>query len=204
MLNEVMKKLSKWDSLKTVQTNKIVSSTYIWLIIVPLFAKAFLKIESIGFTLNETFYSIDLTLPFSWKFFFFSALSFVIGNLIYLFFSSEFIKKYDDYGDFKAKGALVSEIENFVSSQDVELKKNVERLVNIARYKLEDQKVEAVEKIDNAAQKEREYFWVVYNEQNEINIKSRYWCLFFYALGGVLFLCVAIPNVWWVLVELFG
>lgn len=64
-----------WSTLKAIQNNKIVKSTYIWLFIVPLLAKILSKIDAnLYLDIAGKVYEIDLALPFSWKLFFLSAL----------------------------------------------------------------------------------------------------------------------------------
>ena len=189
------KKFSLWSSLKTVQTNKIVSSTYVWLVIVPVFAKAFSAIESVKFEMSGVYYTIDLTLPFSWVVFFFSALCFVVGNVIYVFSCSEFIKNYNDYGDFKSKGVLISELDNYSSQGGKSLDLRIEAdCIDSSSTGAHD----AYEDIGHKS------FWNVHREQDVLNKTSRWSCLLLYIIGLVLFLVVAFTNFWWVISELIS
>lgn len=188
-------KFSLWSFLKTVQTNKIVSSTYVWLVIVPVFAKAFSAIESVKFEMSGVYYTIDLTLPFSWVIFFFSSLCFVIGNVIYVFSCSEFIKNYNDYGDFKSKGILISDLDNYCSQGGKSLDARIQELsINLSG----GDTYNAFEELNNSS------FWNVHKGQDVLHKKSRLSCLFFYTIGFGLFLFVAFTNLYWVISELIS
>ena len=79
-----MKRLIEWDQLRKIKEIRVIRSMYIWLFIVPVSAKALSTIntEAKLIIFNHIF-DVNLTLPFSWKIFYFSALSFAIANVIY-------------------------------------------------------------------------------------------------------------------------
>ena len=71
----VVQKVPTWSSLNSLGKSKTLKSSYIWIVVVPLVAKLFSKIEStIDFTLFGAKISVNLSLPFSWQMFYFSAL----------------------------------------------------------------------------------------------------------------------------------
>jgi ribosomal protein L35 len=95
------KKFAHWDKLRTIQNSKIISSTYVWLFVVPLAAKFLSKInDTFKITTDGIVYEFVLKLPFSWEVFFYSSLCFVIGNILYIVKAPELIKDYKDYGEF--------------------------------------------------------------------------------------------------------
>lgn len=90
-----------WSELGKKQHLKSVRSMYIWLLIVPIIAKSFSQIESVAdITVYGHQFTIHLGLPFSWKIFYFSALAFVIANLIYGWKCYPIIQENSNYADF--------------------------------------------------------------------------------------------------------
>lgn len=82
-----------WENLKKLQNIKVINSMYIWILIVPVLAKAMRLIEGIvDVTIFDYTFSIDLGLPFSWYLFYFSAIFFVLGNLMVIIFCPSIIK----------------------------------------------------------------------------------------------------------------
>jgi hypothetical protein len=66
--------INKWSVVQKLSRNKLLASSYVWLIIVPIFAKLLAQVESpIELTNIAAGLVIDLTLPFSWKVFYCAA-----------------------------------------------------------------------------------------------------------------------------------
>jgi len=59
---------------------------------------------------------IGFELPVSITLFYFSAISFVIANSIYVFIRPEIIKKYNDFGDFRNKGLGEKYLKTYVTN----------------------------------------------------------------------------------------
>jgi hypothetical protein len=97
-----------WITISKIGQSKFVQSFYVWLIIVPIIAKFFVEIP-----ITEDY--IILELPFSWIIFYFSALAFVIGNILYLR-CPEIIKEYSSYRDFVSTGRGEEEIEKYLKN----------------------------------------------------------------------------------------
>lgn len=80
-------------------------SAYFWIVAVPMAAKLFEAIESgSNFVIPGTSISITLSLPFSWKVFFLSALLTSLGNLIYSLTCPAIIRDYSNFRDFENQG----------------------------------------------------------------------------------------------------
>lgn len=125
-----------WSFLRSLRTNRLVSSTYIWLIIVPVAAKAASGLsESLSFEVGGATHSISLTLPFSWQIFFLSALIFVIGNILFVVFSPKFIQLYSDFGYFTRLGGRVDQLEAHKDEAMEESENQKERLQKLAGIK---------------------------------------------------------------------
>lgn len=94
-----------WESLKNLANSKIVKSSYIWLVVVPLVARLLSEIDDV-IILNIFGSSIRIAtaLPFSWQLLFFSACIFTVANIIYLVFCPDLAKKYTNFTEFEDHG----------------------------------------------------------------------------------------------------
>jgi hypothetical protein len=173
-----------WDKLRTVQDNKIVSSTYVWLVIVPTAAKASSKIQEI--------FNVDISLPFSWQVFFYSSLFFVVGNVVFLVSAPEIIKEYRDYSEFLTSKRDVKYLKEFRNARMVERDEHIDRMVSIGGGRTA---------VNNPMDSDKmaEYFYKIYDESNVEYVWVRSFCGLLYSIGFVLFSWVAISNIWWVL-----
>lgn len=86
-MNKLLSKLNMgWQELRQIQRSKFISSMYIWIFVVPVVAKLLFKIEEhLAFDFFGQKIELVLSLPFSWKIFFYCALSFSIANSIVSF-----------------------------------------------------------------------------------------------------------------------
>jgi hypothetical protein len=97
--------INKWSFVQKLSRNKLLASSYIWLVIVPIFAKLLAQVESpIELTNIVAGLVIDFTLPFSWKAFYCAALLFSISGLVYSLCCPKLIQSVQSYGDFKQQG----------------------------------------------------------------------------------------------------
>jgi hypothetical protein len=97
--------INKWSFVQKLGRNKLLASSYIWLIIVPIFAKLLVQVESlIELTNIAAGLVIDLTLPFSWKVFYCATLLFSISGPVYSLCCPKLIQSVQSYGDFKQQG----------------------------------------------------------------------------------------------------
>lgn len=92
-----------WLSLSSFSKSKLVKSMVYWLFITPIVAKALSSINQIDLSSVGFDGSINITLPFSWTLFFFSALFFSIGNFLYTLKCPELIRDYSDFNDYISK-----------------------------------------------------------------------------------------------------
>lgn len=95
----------KWSNVAILGNNKVVVKSYIYLIIVPILARMLNKLES-PFQANLTsdyILIIDLKLPFNWVLFYFAALCFTFGTIIYSLFAPTIFKEEQSFGDFEFK-----------------------------------------------------------------------------------------------------
>lgn len=185
-MDELLTTLSRftsWDRLRRLPANKIIASSYIWIVIVPVVAKIFSRVqETIVIGLNENKIEILLALPFSWKLFFFSALCFTVGNVIFSIFCPYAIKRYSNYDEFIMGGGDFSDL--IFLKRDLPIDKKTEfevRETNSSKNGLDVM------------------FWFSYKGVREIKFICRLIISFFYVVGFSLFSIVALSNIWWVI-----
>ena len=103
-----------WSSLRAFGTNRVVKSAYLWLVLVPIAGKFLSAVNDVAdFQILGTQVSVHLSLPFSWKVFFFGALAFSFGNSIWQFCCPEIIRKHSNYSDFINQGRTVLDIKHY-------------------------------------------------------------------------------------------
>jgi len=174
-----MIKALDWSKLKKVPKNKLVSTSYIWIVIVPIVAKVFSKIESIVYLkIGDVRYELILELPFSWQMFFWSALLFTVGNVLFSWLCPFIVKNYDNFDHFQLNGGTESIIRNNLSAKSL----NAGLIINNKRN-------EGIEK----------YFWAAYESEKTEYEKYRSIISMFYLTGFSLFLCVSMSNIVWVI-----
>ncbi len=174
--------LLQWSKLKALQQNKLVKTSYIWILIVPFLSKFFSKIsDNLVFNIQGKVYELDLILPFSWKIFFISALLFTFANMLFYLFAPRIVKEYEGYGDFEAQGKTYKKLEDYFSSH--EHSKSMGRI-----YCNEGEKP-----LD-------ELFWEIYEDRDK-NTHSlvRYFASLLYLIGLVLSGYIFIQSIWWVI-----
>lgn len=94
---------------------KLVKISYIWIILVPIMAKALNGIsDTIPIKFGNVTIDFNVALPFSWQLFFFSALAFSLAQFLYALFCPEIIKKYKNVGEFKDDGKTVIQLSSYL------------------------------------------------------------------------------------------
>ena len=182
--------LSVWSALKKTESNRIVRSMYLWLILVPIIAKLMSKFNGpLNLTFSGNIYQFDISLPFTWGIFFFSALSFTFANIVFIIFAPSIIKDNDDYSDFESAGKDKRHLEKYYS---LKMKRDWARHSS-----------SLMSKHSGLYPDIKERFWKAFDERDASHERARYSCLFFYSFGFALFFVVALENLWWVLSEVF-
>jgi len=76
--------IPRWSQLNRIGQSRTLRSSYIWLFAVPLLAKLLSRFNNdIVIPFWETPLRFHLSLPFSWKVFYFSAFAFALASFIY-------------------------------------------------------------------------------------------------------------------------
>ncbi len=91
-----------WSDIAKFGQSNIAKSAYIWLILVPLAANTFSKLDSlvhVEFLGHE--WGLKLKLPFSWRLLFWASLSASVANVIYSSRCPKIIRDFADYRTFR-------------------------------------------------------------------------------------------------------
>lgn len=108
-------KFIKWSTISLFGNNKIINRSYIYLFIVPTFAKLFSKIESpLIIEFNEYKFNLVFELPFTWQLFFWSAIFFTIGTIIYNLRAPKIIKENTSFADFIKERKNFNHLESYI------------------------------------------------------------------------------------------
>ena len=98
----VLALLPSWSGLRGLSRSRALSSSYIWLLIVPLLAKALEHVPSnIEWNLWGDHGHLSLTLPFSWVDLFFCALALSLGNLVFLTRCPKLVREFESFTSFQ-------------------------------------------------------------------------------------------------------
>lgn len=101
-----------WSMINSLGKMKFSKSSYYYLVIIPILVKLTEYLENpFSIPLGQNSIKLNLELPFSWYLFYFGAISIAIGTFIYQVFCPNFIKKFQNYGEFINTG----ESDNYLS-----------------------------------------------------------------------------------------
>lgn len=99
--------LISWGNLASLENNKFVQRALVFLFIIPMVAKFLSKIDNpVKLKINDYLLTLDISLPFSWIAFYFSALAFTISILIFRFLAPKIIREYSDLGSKVNEGKI--------------------------------------------------------------------------------------------------
>lgn len=205
-----------WKLISVFGKNKVINRSFIYLILVPMLAKLFSKIQSpIELSLGGEIMKINFVLPFSWKLFFFSALVFTLGAIIYNLFAPSIIKDNNSLGDFlndrKSSTHLVKyrdEIginERQMGEYGVNIFDLLNELIDLSSYR-DNKNITEIgiyfytqrPIFDSQFRNDSNLntnFWMLYNYANESRKIAIILSMFFYILGFIMILIVFIQSV---------
>ncbi|HCH0720604.1 TPA: MFS transporter permease [Vibrio parahaemolyticus] len=196
-----------WRELKLIQSTKLVQSTYVWLVVVPIAVKLLNQFgDTATIKIGGIPHTIDLVLPFSWQMFYLSALSFVIGNIVFIAFAPKISKEFLDYGDFKAKGKLAKDIGMYASREHANRTEQINNIMKSCRDYglLKFEPSQNPNDAYHASENEKQKFWDLFNERVTSRLWGRIICTLCYFSGMVFFVIVALQNVYWTINEIFS
>lgn len=109
-----------WITIDSLGKLRFSKSSYYYIVIVPVLAKALEKIKSpVSFIFGDNEFLINIDLPFSWYCFYFGAVAIAIGSLLYQLFCPEIIKNYKNYGEFMASGESDAYLDRTVRKYEI-------------------------------------------------------------------------------------
>ena len=205
--------IPNWTTLSSLGKAKIFKSSYLWIVAVPVIAKFLGEIEDIIF-INAfgVQWNLTISLPFSWKLFYFASFAFGLGMAIYAFRSPEIIKKFDNYSEFLTDGNSPYQVREYfikhINSEKVgyDLKYRVSLFlqefteagtksqIEINNCKTNKDLVKIVFNNQIETSKVIDAFWFTQDAFNTSNKYSRLFCSICFFFGIVLFSYVLLEN----------
>ncbi len=174
-----------WRLIRSMPDNKFVANSYVWLIIVPVFTKAFsFSGDSFAFSFGDDTLVLLLDLPFSWRLFFLSALLLTMGNILYHIFCPFIVKEYSNFSEFYL---------NASSFQDSEVGLNSDEMIEF--HRIFDPSEYSF--ISGHGTKEREMYYKTYCRQSASRPRLRWASSAFYVLGLALIFFAILSNIYW-------
>jgi len=178
--------MSDWRNINRLGKNRLLGTSYFWLVVVPILAKLLSIIENpLDFTHFVPGLKIDLNLPFSWQLFYFSAVMISIAGAIYHLCCPKIIKYFNDFSDYQKEGRgspyLISyseRLKNFTIEGDAS------RLVDEPIGIDHEQRM-----LLNAM-----LFWQIYEYEKVTSPVARFICFSLYIIGILLLLIVLFDN----------
>ena len=196
-----------WINLKNINSSKFISSMYIWIFIVPIFVKLFELInkEYYSFIIFGEIIPIQLTLPFTLIYFYFSAVFFAIGNIIIKIQCPLIIKENNSYSDYLESGKKLSQLKPYIDDINFDWNKlalEVDKKIESENYHsrswskipMLDRKIEQRDKMNSDKEDPKNYFWQIYDKANLCRVISRHFVGIFYSIGFLLFGIVLFEN----------
>ena len=216
----------QWSTLNRFGQSSLLRTSYVWLFLVPIAAKAISEIKE-RMPLNVVGYKFDVLpgLPFSWTAFYFMSVSFAIATFVYSWRCPSIVRRYPSFAQFRDEGTSWKEI----ISSFVDLHRRpfhadewapllvTEGLtflgyfcgrdtvpVRTARGLHKNAKQFAVAMIDCEIREQAiaDAFWYVQGRADAAEPSSRRTCTIAYIVGFGFFLFVMGQNCWYVLKHL--
>lgn len=191
-----------WSQLRRINHVRLINSMYIWLFIVPISARL---LENIGemaelVVFGHTF-SAQLTLPFSWVAFYFSALAFAAANSVYQIRCPSIIKEQSGYAEFRESKKGVEHLDRYLPEIDMNWEGLRQLLVSQDGY------FDEIAEVSNPATDDgilRKRFWAAYAWGDKSRKIAKFIASTLYGVGGALLMYVLCQNVAFVINYLFA
>lgn len=186
-----------WRNIYKFKALKFVNGMFIWLIIVPVLAKA---TQSAGSVATLIFlghpFLVHLELPFSWVAFYFCALSFAAGNGICKLWCPRIISDHENYSGRHDYYSGLAEIERYA----IEIGMNLEGVRRSAEAReAHFEKVLDVSLRREEFSLENDLFFEVQERADTVRASARRAATSCYALGLILLVVVLCQNMLYVL-----
>jgi hypothetical protein len=94
-----------WTTLRSIGESRVLRSSYFWIVFVPVVVKALRLVEPlVSIVVAGQTWKLDLSLPFRWTAFFYSALFAALGHALYVWRCPQIVRQYDSFTAFAAGG----------------------------------------------------------------------------------------------------
>ncbi|GEK46237.1 hypothetical protein HPA02_05200 [Bisbaumannia pacifica] len=187
MIEKKLDSLTSWQNLKSAARLPFVGSMYIWIFIVPIAAKALESIPETGaFTIFGQDIRLNLSLPFSWVVFYFSALAFAVANVLFKVRCPSIIQENDSFSDFAASRKGITHLDKYLFEAGMNWEGLRQALERADEHFHGNMQIEVYEGKSEPLQRE---FWMVMRYADQCSSRTRYLAalsyLFAFALIGV-------------------
>lgn len=177
--------MNSWDSINKLGKNKLLATSYVWLIVVPLFAKILSLIENpLDFSAYIPGLIINFSLPFSWQLFYFSAVIISLAGAIYYFACPSIIKSFSTYAEFQSEGRDASYLEKYAERLD--------------GFSFEGHAKDAIYEPAIEPERQRQFwpqaFWQIYEYEKGKYPTVRVICFILYVVGIALIVIILADN----------
>lgn len=174
-----------WTVLRFVGNSRWVSTAYLWIFLVPMLVRVLEKLPpEVVIVLLQQEWTIVLSLPFSWRVFYFSSVAFALGQLIYWIGCPWIIRDFSHFSHFTSEGRGGEYLERYttwVASRPGE--------------KHPDFYHESLKIVGEAEGSSQQLFWSLRRVTERLFPARRIMCTILYAAG--------LLGITWVLVENF-
>lgn len=190
-MKEVMAKLldriAGWQNLKSAAKLPFVGSMYIWIFLVPIAATALENIPETGsFLIFGENIRLNLSLPFSWVVFYFSALAFAAANVLFKVGCPSIIKENESFSDFKASRKGITHLDKYLFEAGMNWEGLRQALEKEGQHFYDNMQIEVYERDPEPLQRE---FWMVMRYADNWARSTRYLAalsyLFAFTLIGI-------------------
>lgn len=107
-----MGRLTGWDRLSLIGNSRLVKTSYLWLILVPIVARMFEGLpDPLVIYIQSKEIPIPTTLPFRWQLFYYMSFCFALGQIIYAIYCPPLVANFRTYGDYLQSHAGYSGID---------------------------------------------------------------------------------------------
>jgi hypothetical protein len=182
-----------WSNMSAMASARIVYSTYIWLFIVPIAARALTGTGAVvSVPVGSESIPIHLALPFTWQLFYASAVLFTLGNLTFFFGAPRIVKDHANAKAFREAGKGWNQLRAYQRESGM----SDERFLEIRDY-LDGSKLDESRKYHAMKQPESRYyelFWSVYENSDSSRMILRSCCALLYGAGLVAIGLVFLEN----------
>lgn len=186
MYRSWMRWVPLWDGLNRLGKSRILKTSYVWLLLVPMVAKALAAIED-PLVLDGISQGlrIHITLPFYWWLFYFSAVAVSIAGAIYSLVCPKLVREFNNLAEYRAEGRGKEYLLDYADHMQHQAKTGEEGW-NAGILSQEAEKV-GEEDLGNL-------FWRVHKDENCRFPIWRAACCLFYTAGLLLIAIVLLQN----------